>query len=62
MEQEKQYCQYENCLRRDRALAAIGSRRKNGSNHSDWLDRKYHKKCWKHMQEDKEIARVKNGH
>lgn len=34
------YCQY--CYKK---LRPIGSARKNGANHDDWEDRKYHKKC-----------------
>ena len=35
------------CIRCGKPLQAIGNRRKNGTQHDDWIDRKLHKKCWK---------------
>jgi hypothetical protein len=34
------------CLCCKKRLVAIGTARKNGKKHSDWISRKYHKKCW----------------
>jgi len=33
-------------------LVPIGSARDGGAPHDDWPDRKYHKKCWKMLQEE----------
>ena len=30
-------------------LVPIGDRRANGSPHADWDDRRYHKKCWREI-------------
>tara|TARA_R110002020_G_scaffold92325_13_gene223666 strand:- start:4201 stop:4410 length:210 start_codon:yes stop_codon:yes gene_type:complete len=51
------------CLKCGRALVKIGSDRTGGRSLSnttgkDWATRKYHKKCWKELQEDKAIERM----
>ena len=43
------------CEHCGRALVAIGRDRENGKqSHDDWSTRKYHKKCWKEVQEAEE--------
>ena len=43
------------CLDCNRPLVVIGTDRKNGKrHHSDWLRRRYHKKCWKERLKRKE--------
>lgn len=39
-----------NCEFCNKKLVSIGHKRKNGKNHADWADRKYHKKCWLILQ------------
>ncbi|HEY6534346.1 MAG TPA: hypothetical protein VIY08_00830 [Candidatus Nitrosocosmicus sp.] len=34
------------CAECGKTIVAIGSSRKNGAKHQDWIARKYHKKCW----------------
>ncbi len=40
------------CLHCGSKLVPIGHSRYGGKDHPDWTDRKYHKKCWKELQED----------
>lgn len=40
-----------NCEFCNKKIVPIGNSRKNGKNHSDWYNRKYHKKCWVTMME-----------
>ena len=36
------------CVKCNKPLVPIGTKRKNGvSHHDDWSSRQYHKKCWK---------------
>jgi hypothetical protein len=42
------------CLYCERKLVPIGTSRENGKSHDDWADRKYHKKCWRILQEEDE--------
>ena len=43
------------CERCGKALVSIGTSRKNGKRyHDDWSTRKYHKRCWKEMQDEEE--------
>jgi hypothetical protein len=45
MDNEKRLCKY--C---GKTLRSIGLDRANGkTDHSDWSKRKYHKKCWKQL-------------
>jgi len=37
-----------------KSLVPIGNKRKNGADHNDWKKRKYHKKCFK-IVENKEL-------
>ena len=55
MEQEKRYCQYDLCKNKTRALPKIGIQRKNGtSRHADWSQRRYHKQCFKKIEQEKQ--------
>ncbi len=49
-----------NCEYCNKPLKKIGTQRSNGKifegNHGkDWKERKYHKKCWKEIQEEKKF-------
>jgi len=55
------------CLKCGRALVKIGSDRTGGRTLSnltgkDWATRKYHKKCWRELEEEKEIMRMLEAH
>ena len=53
MEQKKK------CLECGKTLKPIGDKRENGALHlTDWEGRKYHKSCWKKIQEKKNIERT----
>ena len=45
------------CKKCNKTLRAIGYNRRNGACHFDWDKRKFHKKCFKQDQEEKEIMR-----
>ena len=45
------------CLHCDKAIVAIGNKRANGGMTNDWETRKYHKKCFKEIQEINEYKR-----
>lgn len=47
--ENEKYCQL--CFKHK---VPIGNSRKGGKEHNDWESRKYHKKCWKEIQEDNE--------
>ena len=54
----KTYCHFDQCPCKHRALPSIGANRKNGAgHHTDWVGRKYHKRCFKKMIQYKEIQR-----
>ena len=45
-----------NCRHCNKALVPIADKRENGtSRHSDWPNRKYHKKCWKELEHQREM-------
>ncbi len=51
MKSEKKKCEY--CKK---TLVPIASKRKNGTyNQSDWDGRKYYKKCYKQLQQQKDF-------
>ena len=41
-------------------MQPIGNARKNGKSHNDWGSRKYHKKCWKEMNDARIFMPVKD--
>ncbi len=41
------FCNY--CYKK---LVPIGYNRTNGAKHGDWASRKYHKKCWKELNDE----------
>jgi hypothetical protein len=52
------------CGRCNKTLPMIGTDRKNGkeflsqaNNNKDWIQREYHKKCWKIEQQEQEFMR-----
>lgn len=38
------------CVECNEPIVPVGNKRKNGKDHPDWSDRKYHKKCWKEVE------------